>query len=144
MNTNTLTPAEVARLDPGMNILDAIVANTMETREFDTYHTFTPGLYSRRIFMPAGSMVNSKIHRTRHQFTVLQGAALVRDNDGEWILIQAPHHGITEPGTRRSLFILMDMVWITFHPTLEGEETVEQVEARIIEPHAIFRQQALS
>jgi hypothetical protein len=92
--------------------------------------TFTPGLMTRRIFMAAGSRILSKIHKTRHQFVILQGAALVSHNGEKPVLMIAPFHGITEPGTWRELFIVMDCIWLTMHPTTKT--TVEEVEAEII------------
>jgi len=93
---------------------------------------FTPGLMTRKIFMPAGSRHLSKVHRTHHQFFVMQGACLVSENGGEPILMVAPYHGETFPGTWRELFILQDCVWITAHPT--DKKTIAEVEADIIEP----------
>lgn len=93
-------------------------------------NTFTPGIMTRRIFMPAGSRHLSKIHKTRHQFVILQGAALVSHNGQPPIMMVAPYHGITEPGTWRELFIIMDCVWLTMHPT--NKTTVAEVEADII------------
>lgn len=91
---------------------------------------FTPGLYTRTIFMPAGSAHRSKIHRTEHQYIISQGACFVSENGGPRILYKAPFHGITKPGTWRTLFIIMDCIWTTMHPT--DKTTVEEVEADII------------
>ena len=101
-------------------------------------HTFTPGLYSRRITMPAGSRVTSKIHKTEHQFAVLKGKVTVRTFVGDRfydVELQAGDSGITMPGTRRILIIHdeSDCVWITFHAT--DKTTPEEVEADIIEYH---------
>lgn len=81
--------------------------------------------------MPAGSAHRSKIHKTEHQFIVSQGAALVSENGGPKVLLVAPYHGITKPGTWRTLFILMDCIWTTMHPT--KRKTVAEVEADIIQ-----------
>lgn len=107
-------------------------------------HRFTPGLYTREIFMPAGSIVTSRIHKTRHQFMVLEGVVSVfSDNDGEQ-LIEAPYVGETLPNTRRVLYVHEGCKWITCHPTdvIPKEETpeaykeaVEAVEAQIIQPY---------
>lgn len=94
-------------------------------------HTFTPGLYCRSILMPAGSQHLSKVHKTKHQYFIMQGACLVSENGGEPKMYIAPYHGVTEPGTWRELFIIMDCVWITAHPT--DKTTVAEVEADIIQ-----------
>lgn len=107
-------------------------------------HRFVGGLYIREIFMPAGTMITSLIHKTTHPFFVLQGRVSVySENDGEQI-IEAPYIGTTTPGTRRVLYIHEDTVWATTHitdvvPEDGSEESVLKavalIEARIIEPH---------
>lgn len=113
----------------------ALIAN-LPPAELKLSHQFLPesGLYVRTIFMPKGSIVTSKIHKTRHPWFLLAGHVLVRDNDGTWNDIRAPHRGITEPGTRRVIRMLEDTVWVTVHATTKT--TPEDVEADIIHPHA--------
>lgn len=93
---------------------------------------FTPGLMSRQVLMPAGSAYRSKVHITEHQYVVSQGSCFVSENGGPKILLNAPYHGITKPGTWRTLFIITDCIWTTFHPT--SKTTVEEVESDIIKP----------
>ena len=64
---------------------------------------------------------------------VLQGSAIVWI-DGVETLVKAPYIGITEPNTRRVLYILEDSIWATSHPNPDNEN-VEQIEDRIIEKH---------
>jgi hypothetical protein len=90
----------------------------------------TPGLWTRKITMPAGSCHRSKIHQTEHQFCVLSGSAFVRENGGDPVLMLAPHNGVTKPGTWRELFIIQPMVWITSHPS--NAETAEELEKELI------------
>lgn len=98
-------------------------------------HRFTPGLYAREIAMPAGSLIVSKIHKTEHPFVVLSGVAVVWDERNGVQTLTAGQVGITQPGTRRILFIREDCRWITFHPT--QETAVDRIEDQIIEPHAV-------
>lgn len=98
-------------------------------------HRFTPGLYAREIFMPAGSLVVSKIHKTEHPFVVLSGAVRVWDAQTGVQELSAGQVGITQPGTRRVLFIREDCRWVTFHPTTKTD--VAEIEAEIIEPHVL-------
>lgn len=107
-------------------------------------HTFTENVYTRIIFMKAGTLITSRVHKTRHQFAILAGTVLVKIKDGEWQRLSAPYNGITEPGTRRILYIEEDCVWMTIHfttvkPTDEREESileaVKLVEDDIIEPY---------
>lgn len=89
---------------------------------------FTPGLYSREIFMPAGTGIVSRVHKTEHQFVVLTGRARVWTEDGGIVELSAGHVGITKPGTRRVLFILENCRWITFHPTTTTDVAALQEE----------------
>jgi hypothetical protein len=109
-------------------------------------HIFTPGLYTRQIFMPADSLIISKIHKFEHPFVVSKGIVWVRVNDDEWERIEAPYTGITHPGTRRRLYTETDCIWTTFHvadeqPEDNSEEAilaaVERIEDRIIEKHLL-------
>ena len=96
-------------------------------------HTFTPGLYIRECFMSKGSVVVSKIHNTKHPFTVLSGHCLVYTEDDKWTDIKAPHFGITKPGRRRVLFVKENTHWITYHVT--DKTNVADIERDIITPH---------
>jgi hypothetical protein len=109
-------------------------------------HSFTPGLYIREIFMPAGTLLTSKIHKTEHPFIVSKGKLNVF-LDGEMQYIEAPYMGVTKPGTRRVIYILEDCIWTTFHPLpyITGEENnlsdedikriTDSIESEIIEFH---------
>jgi len=110
-------------------------------------HKFTDGMYIREIFMPAGSLWTSKIHKTEHPYVVSYGKVAVSIDADEWYEITAPYTGITTPGTRRVLFILEDCIWTTFH-RIDGmkseynnlseeeiEKIVEGIEDKILEPH---------
>lgn len=119
-------------------IIDAVELALLEVFEpvdAPLIHRFTPNLYTREIFMQAGSRVVSKIHKTEHQFIVSQGICYVYNIvDKGWEKIVAPYHGITPAGTRRILVIEKDTVWTTIHFINEGE-TLEEIEDRIIEKH---------
>jgi hypothetical protein len=118
--------------------VDRIEANLsqIEQAELPVEHEFHPGLYVRTIFMPAGSMIVSKIHNTEHPYVVTEGQCLVWTAEKGAVHIMAPHRGITVPGTRRILFILEDCVWTTYHP-ISAEEfgDLKLIEERIIKKH---------
>ena len=133
------------------NIVDNLEASMMqfhdELIDAPLVHKFTEGMYIREIFMPAGSLWTSKIHKTEHPYVVSYGKVAVSIDADEWYEITAPYTGITTPGTRRVLFILEDCIWTTFH-RIDGmkseyndlskeeiEKIVESIEDRILEPH---------
>ena len=83
-------------------------------------HYFTPGVYCREIFMPAGSMVIGHKHKTEHMNIVLSGLANVSIN-GIVQEIKAPFSFKSGVGDRKVLMILEDMRWMTVHPTDETD-----------------------
>jgi hypothetical protein len=95
-------------------------------------HRFTPGMYVREVFMPAGVLVTTPIHLTEHPFTIIQGVVDVYQEGIGVERLTAPYVGITKPGTRRLLLVREDTIWVTFHVTTltdvkEIEDTITQV-----------------
>ncbi len=84
-------------------------------------HVFTPGLYAREIFMPAGTMIVSRVHKTRHPFVISLGHVAVWTEERGMVELRAPFSGVTEPGTRRILYVFEDTIWTTFHVTDETD-----------------------
>lgn len=97
-------------------------------------HSFVPGFYIREVFMPAGTFLTSKIHKTEHPFYVSEGKVSVWI-DGKVQVIEAPYWGMTQPGTRRVLFIQKSCRWTTFHANPDNCKDVIEIENRIIEAH---------
>jgi hypothetical protein len=98
-------------------------------------HRFTPGLYIREIFMPAGAIVVSRIHRFEHPYVMSMGrCAVYIDGDG-WRELRAPHTGITLPGTRRLLAIFEDTIWTTFHLNPTEERDIATLEDMVCEDY---------
>lgn len=130
-----LTTTDIAKktLTHQIDELEAVMLDNMPVIECPVTHRFTEKLYVREIFMPAGMLITSKIHKTQHQYFVMKGKCIVWI-DGIEHLIEAPYIGVTEPNTRRVLLILEDSIWATTHVN-EDNETVEQIEERIIEKH---------
>ena len=126
---------EIAKMSLSSSIdeLEATMLDNFPIAECTTNHVFTDGMYVRETTMPTGSLITSKIHKTQHTYFVMKGKAIVWI-DGVEHLIEAPFIGITEPNTRRVLFILDECTWATSHPNPDNE-TVEQIEERIIEKH---------
>ena len=100
-----------------------------EQLDLEPKHHFANGVYARELFMPAGSVVTSKIHKTEHFAVIVQGAVTVVQEDGKRY-IEAPYMTITQPGTKRALYVHEDTIWITFHPTEKTD--VEEIERDII------------
>lgn len=112
--------------------IEIAIATGLQGVECPVRHIFTPGLYSREIFMPRGSVIMSKIHKTEHPYVVSQGKVHVFIEGIGWNTYSAPYIGVTKPRTRRVLLIEQDCVWTTFHVT--DKTDIGEIEKDIIEP----------
>src|SRR5271154_319873 len=129
------TPAELAKDNVSLNDLEHFLASCPKPPDCHVENRFTPGLYSRTIYMPAGMLCTSKIHKTEHQFVVSSGHCKVWAEDQGWVDIRAGFIGVTKPGTRRALWMIEDTVWTTFHPT--RLTYLREIESELMEPHDI-------
>lgn len=114
--------------------IEAAIVHTLQLVELPIRNIFTAqdgkNLYGRGIFIPEGAVLTSRVHKYQHQFVIAQGRISVYDETtGKKEILQAPYHGVTEPGTRRALHALKDTVWITFHITesTDPDEIVNKV-----------------
>jgi quercetin dioxygenase-like cupin family protein len=94
-------------------------------------HRFTPGVYWREIFMPAGAFLIGHEHRTEHFNVILKGCAEVLIN-GELKWVEEGMNIVSRPGVRKILFIHQDMKWATIHANPDDERDIEKIEARTI------------
>jgi len=92
-------------------------------------HTFAGGCYIREIFNPAGLLLVTKIHKKEHPYFLMKGKMSILTEDGVKT-IEAPHNGVTQPGTKRVIFTHEDCVFITVHAT--NKTTPEEVEEDVI------------
>ena len=126
---------------------EALILGNCPTVDCPVTHKFAPGMYIRKIFMPAGKdgiWVTSLIHNTIHPFFVMKGKVTVySENDGIQEL-ETGYEGMTYPGTRRILHVKEDTVWITVHSTAVRpknasdeaiQEAVDLIASEILEPH---------
>lgn len=95
-------------------------------------HFFAPGVYVREIFMPAGSIVIGKIHKTEHFNLLESGRCLIRHDDGQVEVLQAPLTFVSKAGVQKILYIEEDTVWKTIHVTSETD--LVKLEELLIEP----------
>lgn len=101
-------------------------------------HFFPPGLYVRKIFMPANTYVVSMKHKTTHPFFILKGkvAVLKESIDGgleQEALYAGGDMGITRPNTKRFLFNIEDTTWVTCHANAENIEDPDEIVLNISE-----------
>jgi quercetin dioxygenase-like cupin family protein len=94
----------------------------------DHYHT--PELYGRRIYVPAGATVVTKVHKSEHITVALKGHCVVVDEIGDRKDIVAPAVFITKPGTQRAVYAVTDVEWLTVHAC--EEQAMEKIEKILV------------
>jgi len=106
---------------------------SMVGKQFDDHnpleHSFGDGLYIRKIFMPAGQLMVTKIHKKKHPFFVLKGECDVVSENGTQ-KVKGPYNGITLPGTQRLIYVREDTIWITVHAT--DKTDLKEIEEEVI------------
>lgn len=118
--------------DEVIDVVESIMA-THQQVECPLVHRFTNNMYVREVFVPAGTLLTSKIHKYEHPFVLSQGTITMFDGEGGQIDISAPYCGITKENTRRVVYVHSDCVFTTFHVT--DKKTVEEVEDEILLKH---------
>lgn len=125
-----------------LDLLAAEMANAIATgdeqpTDMPLIHTFTRGMYKRRIFLPAGTKVITKIHNSQHNYVILFGRGAVSLDGENWEAYEGPSEGVTEPGTQRFIIVEEDTVWITYHPNPDNEKDLQKIEDRIMTKYEI-------
>lgn len=94
-------------------------------------HSFPDGMYVRKITMPAGSIIVSRIHKFDNPFFITKGKlSVVSENEGI-VEYTAPFIGITKPNTRRILFVHEETDWTTVHLNPENIKDIPEIENRL-------------
>ena len=92
-------------------------------------HSFADGCYIREVFNPAGELLVTKIHKKQHPFFLMKGKMSILTEKGVDHL-EAPHHGITQPGTKRIIYTHEDCIFITVHAT--DKTDIKEIEKEVI------------
>jgi hypothetical protein len=95
-------------------------------------HRFTDGIYTREIFMPAGTVCVGKIHRHEHPNFLMSGKVTVVTEDGGIEEIEGPKVMISPPGTQRAVYVHTDTVWVTVHHNPDNERDLDKIESFVI------------
>lgn len=98
--------------------------------DYPLEHHFSPGVYIRKIFMPAGDLVLGHAHLTHHANLILQGRAAVM-MDGKLHDLRAGTVINSDAGVRKVLYILEDCIWATVHSNPDNITDVPQLEDRL-------------
>jgi quercetin dioxygenase-like cupin family protein len=103
----------------------------MPQAELQTEHFFSPGMYSRRVFRPEGTLIVGKVHKEPHFFLCAKGEIIAWTESGMRKL-QAGDILECQPGTKRVTLAVTDAIGITIHRT--DKTDLDEIEAELIEP----------
>ena len=118
MEVTTVIENQVVHSKDYHQLLNEIEAQLFtDPIELQVRHIFTPGLYARELFIPAGVVLTSYVHKFTHPFVVSSGVINILDNDLNVLQVVAPFTGVSLKGTRRTGMAINDCTWTTFHPT---------------------------
>jgi hypothetical protein len=88
--------------------------------EIKTTHHFAKGVYAREIFIPKGTLLTGKIHKTEHLNIVSQGDISVLTENGPK-RVKAPFAMVSQAGIKRAGYAHEDTVWTTIHANVLEE-----------------------
>lgn len=113
-----------------INRLQAEMVN-MPQAEMATEHLFSPGMYMRKVFRPAGTLIVGKVHKEPHFFLCAMGEIVAWTETGMRTL-RAGDVIESKPGTKRVTLAVTDAIGITIHRT--DETDLDEIETQLIEP----------
>jgi hypothetical protein len=96
---------------------------------FPLEHTFSGGLYIRKLTVPPKTLTVTKIHKQEHAFFLMKGTISILTEEGVKTFT-APYQGITKPGTKRIIYHHDDVIFTTVHAC--DKHTVEEAEEQVI------------
>lgn len=103
----------------------------MPQASLDTEHYFSDGMYCRKVFRPAGTLIVGKVHKKDHFFLCAAGEIIAWTENGMKHL-KAGDVVESKPGTKRVTLAVTDAVGITVHRT--DKTDLDDIEQELIEP----------
>ena len=120
---NQVTKEQIERLQSQMA--------AMPQAELVTEHSFSPGMYLRKVFRPAGTLIVGKVHKEPHFFLCAKGE-IICWTEGGMKRLYAGDVLESKPGTKRVTLAVTDAIGITIHRT--DKTNLDEIETELIEP----------
>ena len=100
--------------------------------DLQTEHYFSEsGMYCRKVFRPAGTLIVGKIHKHHHLFLCAMGEIIAWTENGMKRL-QAGDVVESKPGTKRVTLAVTDAIGVTVHRT--DKTDLDEIETELVEP----------
>lgn len=118
---------------PSREQIDRLQAEmiNMPQAELVTEHHFSPGMYMRKVFRPAGTVIVGKVHKEPHFFLCAMGEIAAWTENG-MVTLKAGDVVESKPGTKRVTMALTDAIGVTIHRT--DKTDLDEIELELIEP----------
>jgi quercetin dioxygenase-like cupin family protein len=114
-----------------INKLQQEVSKLPQADGMITDHFFADGMYSRRVFRKAGTLIVGKVHLKDHFFICTKGEIIAWTENGMKKL-SAGDIIECKQGTKRVTLATMDSIGTTVHRT--NKTDLNEIEAELIEP----------
>lgn len=115
--------AEHVREHGIINAAEFALLQMEQVENYEVTHYAFPGFIARQALLRAPSIITTERHKHWHPYVISYGSVSVfNELDGTVKHIQAVDApgghftSLTEPGTRRLIFVREDTLWTTFHP----------------------------
>lgn len=128
-----MTELEIINDTPTREQIDRLQAEMIKHPQADlkTEHYFSPGMYCRKVFRQAGTLIVGKVHKEPHFFMCAKGEIIAWTDTGMRKL-QAGDVIESKPGTKRVTLAVTDAIGVTIHRT--DKTDLDEIEAELIEP----------
>jgi mannose-6-phosphate isomerase-like protein (cupin superfamily) len=128
-----LTELEIIGDTPTREQIDRLQTEMvkMPQVELETEHYFVPGMYCRRVYRPAGTLIVGKVHKHPHFFLCAKGEIIAWTEKGMKKL-QAGDVVECQPGTKRVTLATHDSIGVTIHKT--DKTDLDEIEQELVEP----------
>jgi len=114
---------QIERLQKEMAVLPQL--------ELVTEHSFSPGMYLRKVYRPAGTLIVGKVHKEPHFFLCAKGE-IIAWTEGGMKHLYAGDVIESKLGTKRVTLAVTDSIGVTIHRT--DKTDLDDIEAELIEP----------
>lgn len=132
--TRPQLPAPITRSQ--IKAYERAIIEQLEPVEAPLEHHFIPGVYLRKMTLPAGAAISGKLHTTLHLCIVAKGHILVASEEGTRELF-AGDVFVSKPGVKRIGYALEETVFINIHMNQDDEKDVAVLEEKFTAPEAL-------
>ena len=125
---------DLANIAPSREQIERLQAEMVKMPQVDlqTEHYFSEsGMYCRKVFRPAGTLIVGKVHKHHHLFLCAMGEIIAWTENGMKRL-QAGDVVESRPGTKRVTLAVTDAIGVTVHRT--DKTDLDEIEAELVEP----------